>query len=81
MNEKEKPQVIIHTDHCKACDLCIEFCPVKVLHKGKNINALGYVATEYAGEGCTGCGTCYYVCPEPGAITVIRSGEKKQSKS
>jgi len=26
----------------------------------------------YSGEGCTGCGACFYCCPEPGAITVYR---------
>jgi NAD-dependent dihydropyrimidine dehydrogenase PreA subunit len=23
------------------------------------------------GEGCTGCGICFYCCPEPGALTVF----------
>lgn len=68
----EGPTVIIHTDNCKACGLCIQFCPKKVLRQGTTINKLGYEATEYVGEGCIGCGTCFYSCPEPGAITVIK---------
>ena len=66
------PAVIIHAENCKACGLCIAFCPKKVLKKGTAINILGYEATEYVGEGCIGCGTCFYVCPEPAAITVIK---------
>jgi Fe-S-cluster-containing hydrogenase component 2 len=27
---------------------------------------------QYTGEDCTGCGACFYCCPEPGAITVER---------
>ena len=30
----------------------------------------GYQYAEYTGEGCTGCGDCYYTCPEPLAIEV-----------
>jgi ferredoxin len=32
---------------------------------------------EYAGAGCTGCGICFMVCPEPGAITVLRSAKSQ----
>jgi 2-oxoisovalerate ferredoxin oxidoreductase delta subunit len=38
---------------------------------------------EYTGEGCTGCGDCYYTCPEPLAIEVHipkRSKDKKKKK-
>lgn len=68
----EGPTVLIHADQCKACGLCIEFCPKKVLIQGTAINILGYVVTEYKGDSCVGCGTCFYMCPEPGAITVIK---------
>ena len=68
----EGPAVIIHTDNCKACGLCIAFCPKKCLKKGATINILGYEATVYTGEGCIGCGTCFYTCPEPAGITVVK---------
>jgi Pyruvate/2-oxoacid:ferredoxin oxidoreductase delta subunit len=71
-SSSETSRVIIHADLCKACGLCIAFCPKGVLEKGTHINMLGFEATEYTGKGCTGCGTCYYVCPEPGAVTVVR---------
>jgi Pyruvate/2-oxoacid:ferredoxin oxidoreductase delta subunit len=43
-----------------------------VLHLAAGLNRYGYHAAEYAGSGCTGCGICYYACPEPGGITVER---------
>ncbi|MCD6187050.1 MAG: 4Fe-4S binding protein [Desulfuromusa sp.] len=33
---------------------------------------MGYPITVVAKDGCIGCGNCYLVCPEPGAITVVR---------
>ena len=72
------PGVVVHADLCKACGLCIRHCPRKVLRRGKAINELGYEATEYVGEGCVGCGTCFYVCPEPGALTVVRPAKREK---
>ena len=71
------PAVVIHFDQCKACGLCIEYCPKKLLHRGDSINSLGYAATVYLGAGCTGCGNCYYICPEPGGITVYPKSKKE----
>lgn len=78
--EAEVPRPIIRADLCKACGLCIASCPKQVLRPGEYINELGYVATEYTGEGCIGCGTCYYVCPEPAAIAVARPPRGKERK-
>ena len=32
----------------------------------------GYRPAFYASMGCTGCGICFFVCPEPGGIRVFR---------
>jgi len=37
---------------------------------GGVLNARGYHYVLYAGDGCIGCGACYYTCPEPLAIEV-----------
>ena len=70
--EYQKTYVVVKSDHCKACGLCIEFCPKKLLAQGQAINSMGYEYTVYRGEGCIGCSTCFYVCPEPDAITVVK---------
>jgi 2-oxoisovalerate ferredoxin oxidoreductase delta subunit len=36
----------------------------------EDINERGYHYAVYKGEGCTGCGDCYYTCPEPLAVEV-----------
>ena len=71
-NMNQKSSINIKPELCKACGLCIEFCPKNALMKGKAISSMGYEFTVYLGDGCIGCGTCFYVCPEPDTITVIR---------
>ena len=69
---KAKPTVTIHEDLCKGCGLCIIHCPKEILSASDKINELGYQVTVVSGEDCIGCANCYIICPEPGAITVVR---------
>lgn len=68
--------IIIDTEHCKGCGLCIESCPKKILKLAKmKVNAKGYpfaVLTDW--EKCTGCTACGIVCPDA-CITVYRKKE------
>jgi NAD-dependent dihydropyrimidine dehydrogenase PreA subunit len=50
----------------------VESCPPKCLVLAPELSAYGVHPARYTGEGCTGCGICFYCCPEPGAITVYR---------
>jgi Pyruvate/2-oxoacid:ferredoxin oxidoreductase delta subunit len=43
-----------------------------VIVLGEKLNHYGYRTAAYEGVGCTACGICFMVCPEPGAITVLR---------
>jgi acetyl-CoA synthetase len=70
IRDKDKPYPIINTLECKACERCIEACPADVLKMGQEFNTRGYRYVEYSGDGCIGCGACYYTCPEPLAIEV-----------
>ena len=54
---------------------CVSACPKKLLKLGTKLNFMGVPYAEYAGEGCIGCGACYYSCPEPGAITIYEITE------
>ena len=75
MPPKAKPDrgsVKLNSEECKGCGLCVGACPPKVLHLAARLNHYGYRPAEYAGAGCTGCGICFFVWPEPGGITVLR---------
>jgi Pyruvate/2-oxoacid:ferredoxin oxidoreductase delta subunit len=69
---RDRGAVAIDRDECKGCGLCVEACPPRVLRLSVELNRCGYHPAEYLGAGCTACGICYYVCPEPGGITVLR---------
>lgn len=79
--EKTEPYPLINKIECKACERCILACPKHLLKMSQKINERGYHYITYKGEGCTGCGGCYYTCPEPLAIEVhipIKAETKKE---
>jgi NAD-dependent dihydropyrimidine dehydrogenase PreA subunit len=53
---------------------CVEACPPHciITNPDQAYNELGYMWVTYTGHDCTGCGICFYVCPEPGAVTVYK---------
>ncbi len=75
MGISDRGDVKIAAHLCKGCCLCVAACAPAVLHQSDFLNRQGYYAVAYDGSGCTGCGVCFYVCPEPGALTVkVRKG-------
>lgn len=68
-----KGKVVIDSEECKGCGLCVESCPTHLLELDPELNAYGVHPAVYRGEGCNGCGICFYCCPEPGAITVYKA--------
>lgn len=79
MSEKRDPYPLINALECKACERCVIGCKKGVLKMSDDINERGYHYVVYEGEECTGCGDCYYTCPEPLAIEVhIPRKEKKE---
>ena len=79
--KRDRGLLLIDTDECKGCGLCIEACPPKVIHLSHRLNPYGYRTATYTGAGCTGCGMCFLVCPEPGAITVQRLARAPKPKT
>lgn len=55
--------LIIRTELCKGCELCIDACPPRVLEMSSEVNAMGY-RFPLLHEGCTGCTACQMVCPD-----------------
>jgi len=74
----EEPFVEISAEECKACYLCVHHCPPQVLEISESINRKGFHPARYKGSGCTGCGVCFYACPEPAAVTVYRKGSVRK---
>ena len=64
--------LIVATDRCKGCELCVAACPTHVLAlDAGRVNALGHhpVRLLYATR-CTSCALCAKVCPDS-VFTVI----------
>ena len=55
--------LVIDTEACKGCELCIPACPPNVLVMSSDVNAMGYRYPELH-PGCTGCTACQLVCPD-----------------
>ena len=49
-------RIVLNRDKCKACYLCIDACPNKVLEIDKEVNALGYYPAQVKeNANCVGC--------------------------
>jgi NAD-dependent dihydropyrimidine dehydrogenase PreA subunit len=72
VEKRDRGLLRVNMEECKGCGLCVEACLPKVISLCEQLNRYGYRTATYAGSGCTGCGICFMVCPEPGAITVLQ---------
>jgi 2-oxoglutarate ferredoxin oxidoreductase subunit delta len=69
---KLKGAIVVDTERCKGCQLCIIACPQKVIALANKVNLHGYPYVEAVNEeACVGCASCGIVCPD-GCITVYR---------
>ncbi|NLJ82270.1 MAG: ferredoxin family protein [Bacteroidales bacterium] len=66
-----KGAIVINTERCKGCGVCIPTCPNKVIALSKKVNSKGYNHLEVQNDNCIGCANCAIVCPD-GVITVYR---------
>lgn len=71
---KIKGAVVVNTERCKGCELCVVACPSQVLElTKKEVNSKGYHYAYMANEdACIGCASCGIVCPD-GCITVYKT--------
>ena len=67
-----KGAIVVDTERCKGCSVCLVNCPTKTIALAKEGNSKGYnFAYMAAPENCTGCTNCAVVCPDT-VITVYR---------
>ena len=75
---KMKGVVVVNTERCKGCNLCVVACPLKVLALTPlaltpKVNQKGYNYVQQVVEDtCNGCSSCAIVCPD-GCLTVYRA--------
>lgn len=69
---KVRGAVVVDTERCKGCDLCVVACPADVLVLSSDANTKGYTYSKMANaEDCVGCQACALVCPDA-CITVYK---------
>ena len=69
---KIKGTIVVNTNRCKGCNLCVVACPTDILGLSKEVNAKGYhYAQVEQADKCIGCANCGYVCPD-GCIAVYK---------
>jgi len=72
---KIKGALVIDTERCKGCGLCVVASPTKSNALTKNeVNHKGYAYCEEVADTCIGCASCAIVCPD-GCISVYKKRE------
>ncbi|SDO88918.1 4Fe-4S binding protein [Desulforhopalus singaporensis] len=61
---KKNKTLVINSARCKACGLCIHFCPKKALSLCGEFNDMGYNFVQSDQELCVKCNTCGTICPD-----------------
>jgi 2-oxoglutarate ferredoxin oxidoreductase subunit delta len=70
---KVRGAIVVDTEKCKGCGVCVVACPAKVIGLAKEVNSKGYNYAYMANpESCVGCTSCGLVCPDS-AITVYKA--------
>jgi 2-oxoglutarate ferredoxin oxidoreductase subunit delta len=65
--------VVVDSEVCKGCNLCVVSCPTQTLALNRDVNSMGYHYSYMENpDNCTGCTNCSTVCPDS-CITVYRA--------
>jgi len=71
-----KGSVLIDRELCKGCMLCINACPFSVLAADTALNSAGvYPVYAKSAADCTGCASCYRVCPDCAITVTVEEGD------
>ena len=80
---QKKYEVIIESEQCDGCQICVEFCPIDILKASEDANSrmLHYVEVTDT-EDCLGCKQCERLCPTSSIFiheTDIRESDSNES--
>lgn len=76
ITQPEGIAVWVDESRCKACDICVSYCPAGVLAMKEDIHAVqGMMIEVVHPEACIGCRDCELHCPDF-AIYVAEKGFK-----
>ena len=67
---KKTAWVLIDSDNCTGCGICLGICMRNCLEFSERPNGLGRFPVRYKGQGCSGDRACDRACPEEDAIAV-----------
>ena len=73
-------KIIIDTERCKGCSLCVAVCPKSCIVISRQSNKSGYFPAEVTNADCTGCCLCALICPDV-AIEVFCESKVEAAKS
>ena len=60
---KFRGAIVVDTERCKGCGVCITACPCGVIELAKEVNGKGYNYAFMANpEACIGCASCGINC-------------------
>ena len=69
---KIKGGIVVDTERCKGCNLCVVACPLHIIALSKEVHVKGYnFANSISEDMCNGCSSCGTVCPD-GCISVCK---------
>jgi 2-oxoglutarate ferredoxin oxidoreductase subunit delta len=72
-------KIIINTERCKGCGLCVSVCPKNSIIISKKSNKSGYFPAEASNAECTGCALCALMCPDV-VIRVFREEDAETAQ-